>query len=89
MRKIGSQRRWCAARSCLAAVLVSEDAGFYGHMGVDLAEIRAAWAENAERGRIARGGSTITQQLVKNLLLTPEKTVGRTYRPCARSPGLA
>jgi hypothetical protein len=65
------------------ALLLSEDAGFYGHMGVDLAEIRAAWAENAERGRIARGGSTITQQLVKNLFLSREKSYGRKMEEAA------
>lgn len=65
------------------ALLLSEDAGFYGHMGVDLAEIRAAWAENAERGRIARGGSTITQQLVKNLFLSRDKSYGRKMEEAA------
>ena len=65
------------------ALLISEDAGFYGHMGVDLAEIRAAWADNAGRGRIARGGSTITQQLVKNLFLSKEKSYGRKMEEAA------
>jgi hypothetical protein len=66
----------------LDALLLSEDAGFYGHPGVDLAEIRAAWAENAQRGT-ARGGSTITQQLVKNLFLSREKSYGRKMEEAA------
>jgi hypothetical protein len=67
----------------LSALLISEDAGFYGHPGVDIAEIRAAWAENAERGKVARGGSTITQQLVKNLFLSREKSYGRKMEEAA------
>jgi transglycosylase-like protein len=67
----------------LDALLLSEDAGFYGHPGVDVAEIRAAWAENAERGTFARGGSTITQQLVKNLFLSKEKSYGRKMEEAA------
>jgi hypothetical protein len=64
------------------ALLISEDAGFYGHPGVDVAEIRAAWSDNAERGTI-RGGSTITQQLVKNLFLSREKSYGRKMEEAA------
>jgi penicillin-binding protein 1A len=67
----------------LAALLLSEDAGFYGHPGVDLAEIRAAWETNAARGRPSRGGSTITQQLVKNLFLSREKSYGRKMEEAA------
>ena len=66
-----------------AALLVSEDANFYGHPGVDVAEIPAAWAENVERGTLARGASTITQQLVKNLFLTGEKTIVRKVEEAA------
>ena len=65
------------------ALLISEDAGFYGHPGVDVAEMRAAWAKNAERGTLARGGSTITQQLVKNLFLSREKSYGRKMEEAA------
>ena len=67
----------------LDALLLSEDAGFYGHPGVDVAEIRAAWADNVERGTLARGGSTITQQLVKNLFLSREKSYGRKMEEAA------
>jgi penicillin-binding protein 1A len=67
----------------LDALLLSEDAGFYGHPGVDVAEMRAAWADNVERGTLARGGSTITQQLVKNLFLSREKSYGRKMEEAA------
>ena len=67
----------------LDALLISEDAGFYGHPGVDVAEIRAAWADNARARHIARGGSTITQQLVKNLFLSKEKSYGRKMEEAA------
>ena len=65
------------------ALIVSEDAGFPRHCGIDLAEIAAAWAENEEEGRRLRGASTITQQLVKNLLLSSEKTYGRKLKEAA------
>lgn len=64
-------------------LLVSEDAGFYGHPGIDVAEIPVAWAENEERGASARGASTITQQLVKNLFLHKEKSYGRKLTEAA------
>ncbi|WP_033070143.1 transglycosylase domain-containing protein [Thalassospira australica] len=54
-----------------------EDRRFYDHFGIDVVGIaRAAWA-NLTAGRIAEGGSTITQQLAKNLFLSPERTFGR------------
>ncbi|PYQ51999.1 MAG: hypothetical protein DMF78_12145 [Acidobacteria bacterium] len=65
------------------ALLLSEDAGFYGHPGIDTAEIPAAWAANAERGSSARGASTITQQLVKNLFLSKDKSYGRKVEEAA------
>ena len=67
----------------MRALLISEDAGFYGHPGVDVAEIPAAWADNVERGGFARGASTITQQLVKNLFLSGEKTLSRKLEEAA------
>ncbi len=65
------------------ALLVSEDAGFFGHPGIDVAEIPVAWATNVERGSFARGASTITQQLVKNLFLSREKSYGRKVEEAA------
>jgi membrane peptidoglycan carboxypeptidase len=67
----------------LRALLISEDAGFWGHPGVDVAEIPVAWAANVERGTAARGASTITQQLVKNLFLSKDKSYGRKLEEAA------
>ncbi len=62
------------------AVLAAEDADFYRHSGLDyLGMLRALWV-NVRRGTTAQGASTITQQLVKNLLLSPQRTLGRKVR---------
>jgi penicillin-binding protein 1A len=59
------------------AFIAIEDRRFYSHHGVDpVGLLRAAWANVSHRG-VAQGGSTITQQLAKNLFLTQERTVGR------------
>ena len=63
-----------------AAVLAIEDERFYEHEGVDQrAILRAAW-ENFREGERGQGGSTLTQQLVKNIVLTPEKTYRRKFQ---------
>jgi monofunctional biosynthetic peptidoglycan transglycosylase len=56
------------------AVITSEDARFSEHEGVDWEAIEKAYKENVKRGRPAKGGSTITQQLAKNLFLSPERS---------------
>ena len=62
------------------AVLATEDRRFYSHFGLDpFGLVRAAWA-NLRARRIVQGGSTITQQLAKNLFLTPERTLRRKIR---------
>ncbi len=62
------------------AVLAAEDHRFFEHGGVDArAVLRAVWV-NLRRGEVAQGGSTLTQQLVKNLLLTPQRTWDRKLR---------
>ena len=61
----------------LRALLIAEDANFYGHQGIDLAELPAALAINLAHGAFVRGASTITQQLAKNLFLSRTKTLGR------------
>jgi monofunctional glycosyltransferase len=55
------------------AVLVAEDSRFFQHEGVDLEEIKKSIEINMERGGAIRGASTITQQLAKNLYLSPSK----------------
>ena len=59
------------------ALLIAEDAGFYGHPGIDLSELPVAVATNLRLGTSARGASTIPQQLAKNLLLSRRKTLSR------------
>jgi len=61
----------------LRTLLLAEDAGFYGHPGIDLREIPPALLADWARGGSARGASTITQQLAKNLFLSSEKHLGR------------
>jgi penicillin-binding protein 1B len=64
----------------LHAVLAVEDHRFFEHRGLDLRGLlRAAWA-NLRAGQVTQGGSTITQQLVKNRLLGSQRTVGRKLR---------
>jgi monofunctional biosynthetic peptidoglycan transglycosylase len=62
------------------AVLVAEDAGFWGHSGIDLAEIRKSLETDWEAGSFTRGASTITQQLAKNLYLSPTRNPLRKLR---------
>jgi monofunctional biosynthetic peptidoglycan transglycosylase len=64
-------------------LLLSEDAGFYGHRGIDLRELPAALVTNWSRGGAARGASTITQQLAKNLFLSRDKQLGRKLQELA------
>jgi len=62
------------------ATLVIEDDNFYHHFGLDWKGIlRAAWA-NFRGQKIAQGGSTITQQFIKNAILTPERTFTRKIK---------
>lgn len=55
------------------AVIVAEDGNFYRHHGFDMAEIRKSIAEAREEHEFPRGASTITQQLAKNLWLSPSR----------------
>src|SRR6516164_5541610 len=65
------------------ALLLAEDTGFYGHRGIDLRELPAALLTNWSRGGAARGASTITQQLAKNLFLSRDKQLGRKLQELA------
>jgi monofunctional biosynthetic peptidoglycan transglycosylase len=62
------------------AVLVTEDAKFWRHDGLDYEQIKESMEVNLERGEFARGASTITQQLAKNLYLSPSKNPVRKLR---------
>ena len=62
------------------AVLVTEDDAFFHHDGVDLDEIQASLEIDWEEGSSLRGGSTITQQLAKNLYLSPSSNPMRKLR---------
>ena len=62
------------------AVLVAEDGAFYSHAGVDWHEVWESVETNWEEGRIVRGGSTITQQLAKNLYLSTSKDPIRKFK---------
>lgn len=55
------------------AVLISEDAAFFSHKGIDINELKAALKRDWETFSLSRGGSTITMQLAKNLYLSPSK----------------
>lgn len=59
------------------AFLTSEDSSFFRHRGFDLDMIRLALAQDLQNGSFQRGASTITQQLAKNLLLSPRRTIAR------------
>lgn len=62
------------------AVVVAEDAGFYGHGGVDFTEVKEAALRNLRTRRVARGGSTLTMQLARTLYLSPRKSPRRKLR---------
>jgi monofunctional biosynthetic peptidoglycan transglycosylase len=77
-------QRWVAYRNISQnlkrAVLVAEDDGFWQHEGVDLEQLQESFETDWARGRFVRGGSTITQQLAKNLYLSPSKNPLRKLR---------
>lgn len=71
------------APSLVQAVLIAEDDKFFQHDGFDWESMRQAMEKNVEKGRVRRGGSTITQQLAKNLFLTPRQSIVRKLREAA------
>jgi len=62
------------------AVLVAEDDAFYAHGGLDWNQIRASARRDLDAGKVVRGGSTITQQLAKNLFLGSERSITRKLK---------
>lgn len=72
------RQQWVAyqniSRFAKQAVIAAEDSGFVSHEGVDWEAIEKAAQENLKRGKIRRGGSTITMQLAKNLFLSSDRS---------------
>nr|WP_302660674.1 biosynthetic peptidoglycan transglycosylase [uncultured Clostridium sp.] len=64
----------------LNAIVAVEDHRFYNHGAIDFISIARAFYENIKNGEIVQGGSTITQQLAKNIFLSNEKTVERKIK---------
>jgi len=64
----------------IKAVLATEDRRFYDHFGVDITGTLRALATNARAGGVVQGGSTLTQQLAKNLFLSNERTIDRKIK---------
>lgn len=83
-RELTVRQRWVPypriSNNLRRAVLVAEDAAFFDHDGIDLKELRASLEHNWEEGRFERGASTITQQLAKNLYLSPSRNPIRKLR---------
>ena len=67
-------------RQLVLAFVAAEDARFFEHPGVDISGIVRAFFRNLEAGHVVEGGSTITQQVVKRILLTSEKSFARKIR---------
>ncbi|MGA1846646.1 penicillin-binding protein 1A [Deferribacter abyssi] len=83
--EIGTERRYPVPLSVVPeylknAVIAVEDSRFYEHGGVDFLGIVRAFIKNIRAGRIVEGGSTLTQQLVKVLYLTPERKLKRKVK---------
>jgi monofunctional glycosyltransferase len=77
-------QRWVSYRNISSdlkrAVLVAEDAAFWEHDGVDYEQLQESLETDWAKGQFTRGGSTITQQLAKNLYLSPSKNPLRKLR---------
>jgi monofunctional biosynthetic peptidoglycan transglycosylase len=75
------QREWAAYRQISIhlkrAIIAAEDARFVDHEGFDWQGIQKAIEKNQKKGKVVAGGSTISQQLAKNLFLSPAKTPWR------------
>ncbi len=70
-------------RHVTGAVVATEDRRFFEHYGLDPAGLGRAFFANLRAGRFAQGGSTLTQQLAKNLFLSPERTLSRKVEELA------
>ncbi len=72
LSKISNPLKW--------AVVLSEDWAFYQHQGIDFNQLEKVFEESLENGKLTRGASTISQQLVKNVFLSSEKTILRKVK---------
>ena len=85
--KASIQHRWVPydriSRNLKRAVVAAEDSRFTQHQGFDWEGIRHAYEKNLKKGRIVAGGSTISQQLAKNLFLSTRKTPWRKAQEAA------
>jgi monofunctional biosynthetic peptidoglycan transglycosylase len=83
-RTVRHVQRWVAytriSQSLKRAVLVAEDSAFWEHEGIDVEQVRESIRINWEQGKAIRGASTITQQLAKNLYLSPSRNPLRKLR---------
>jgi monofunctional biosynthetic peptidoglycan transglycosylase len=83
-KKIRIQKKWVSLGQIspyvMKAVIIAEDDKFWSHKGFDLDAIQKALEKDLEKGTFKFGGSTISQQLVKNLYLTPSKNPLRKAR---------
>jgi penicillin-binding protein 1A len=80
--ELGSEKRTVVPFDAIPKVLINavvsaEDAGYFQHGGLNYRGMVRAFLEDVVRGRRAQGGSSITQQVVKNLVLSPERTMRR------------
>jgi penicillin-binding protein 1B len=73
-------------KALVDALLVTEDREFHAHHGLSFRGMARALFHNVQEGEMAQGGSTITQQLVKNFFLSPEKSVGRKLAELLLAP---
>jgi monofunctional biosynthetic peptidoglycan transglycosylase len=83
-KELSIARKWVPlsriSKHLINAVIVSEDGMFYEHEGVDWYEVEESIKKNLEKGKAARGGSTISQQLAKNLYLSTSKDPMRKFK---------
>jgi monofunctional biosynthetic peptidoglycan transglycosylase len=83
-RKVTIHKRWVPLPNIspylVKAILIAEDDKFWSHHGFDMDAIQKALEKNIEKGKFKFGGSTISQQLVKNLYLTPAKNPVRKLK---------
>lgn len=85
LAEIGKEKRYVKSieeipKRVIDAVVSAEDSGFYEHTGVEYVGLLRALIVNLKEGRYAQGGSTITQQVAKSLLLTNERSISRKVK---------